>query len=103
MYIINGIAYAGEPAPVIKVSGIRPLDDYRMWLRFNTGETRVFDFKPLLGTPAFTPLSDRLVFNNVYIDYGIPVWNNGDIDISPEILYRDSVPCGREAITGSNS
>lgn len=28
MYVVDGIAYAGEPEPVIKVNGIRAMDDY---------------------------------------------------------------------------
>lgn len=94
MYIINEIAYAGEPAPVIKVNGIRPMDGYRLWVRFSTGEAKIFDLKPLLGTPAFSPLSDKTVFNSVYIDYGVPVWNDGDIDLSPERLYKDGISVG---------
>jgi hypothetical protein len=34
------------------------------------------------------------VFKGVYIDYGVPVWNDGDIDIAPETLYEQSVPVG---------
>ena len=44
MYISNGIAYAGEQEPVIKVCGVRPLPGHRLWLRFTTGEAKVFDF-----------------------------------------------------------
>ena len=40
MYIVDGIAYAGERTPVIKISGIRPLDDYKLWIRFSTGEVK---------------------------------------------------------------
>ena len=94
MYIIDGIAYAGEASVPIKISGIRAMDNYLLWIRFNTGEARVFDFKPLLDSPAFAPLADKAVFRDVYIDYGIPVWNDGDIDISPEYLYENSVPQG---------
>ena len=47
MYISNGIAYAGEQEPVIKVCGVRPLPGHRLWLRFTTGEAKVFDFTPL--------------------------------------------------------
>ena len=94
MYVINGIAYAGEASVPIKISGVRAMDDYLLWIRFNTGEARVFDFKPLLDSPAFVPLADKAVFSDVYIDYGIPVWNDGDIDISPEYLYENSVPQG---------
>lgn len=28
MYIVDGVAYAGERKPVIKVSGARPLDAF---------------------------------------------------------------------------
>jgi len=92
MYIKNGIAYAGEETPMLKVNGVRPLENHRLWLRFNTGEARVFDLTPLLSQPAFAPLADINVFKGVYIDYGVPVWNDGDIDIAPETLYEQSVP-----------
>lgn len=91
MYIIDGIAYAGEQAFAIKISGVRPLHDHKLWVRFNNGEAKIFDFKPLLNTPAFAPLKDIAVFNSVYIDYGVTVWNDGDIDIAPDLLYRDGV------------
>ena len=97
MYIKDGIAYAGEQALAIKVSGVRPLDDFRLWVRFNTGEAKVFDFKPLLDKPAFAPLADKAVFDGVYIDYGVTVWNDGEIDIAPEALYKDGVAAGGAA------
>ncbi|MCR5652363.1 MAG: DUF2442 domain-containing protein [Ruminococcus sp.] len=91
MYIVDGIAFAGETKPAVKISGVRPLPDYKLWLRFNTGETKVFDFKPLLDSPAFMPLKNTDTFNGVYIDYGVTVWNNGDIDIAPKYLYNNGV------------
>ena len=91
MYISNGIAYAENPKPILKISGVRPLDDYKMWVRFNTGEAKIFDFSPLLNTPAFAPLKDKEVFNSVYIDYGVTVWLDGDIDIAPEYLYDNGL------------
>lgn len=91
MYVVNGIAYAGEKTPMIKVSGVRPLPDHKLWLRFNTGEAKVFDFTPLLQEPGFAPLADLDVFAGVYIDYGVTVWNDGDIDIAPEYLYEHAV------------
>lgn len=30
MYIVNGIAYAGEATPMLKVSGVRPLPGTRL-------------------------------------------------------------------------
>ncbi len=90
MYIINGIAYAGEQKPELKICGIKPLDDYKLWLRFNNSEVRVFDFKPFLDKAIYEPLKDETVFKGVYIDYGVPCWNDGDIDIAPEFLYGQS-------------
>lgn len=91
MYIKDGIAYAGEEKPILKVNGVRPMDGHQLWVRFNTGEDKVYDFTPLLGKGAFAPLADEAVFRGVYIDYGIPVWMDGDIDIAPEELYRNGV------------
>lgn len=91
MYVVNGIAYAGDPTPVIRISGVRPLEDHKLWVRFSTGEAKIFDFKPLLDKPAFAPLVDEKLFKQVYIDYGATVWNDGEIDIAPEMLYRDGV------------
>ena len=91
MYTKDGIAYAGEKAPAIKVSGIRPMENYVLWIRFSTGEARVFDLKPLLDSPAFAPLKDKAVFQGVYIDYGVAVWMDGDVDIAPEYLYQNSI------------
>ena len=90
MYISNGVAYAGEQEPVIKVCGVRPLPGHRLWLRFTTGEAKVFDFTPLLKDAGFAPLADEHTFAGVYIDYGMTVWNDGDIDIAPEYLYQHS-------------
>jgi len=92
MYVLDGVVYAGEPSPVIRVCGVRPLDDHRLWLRFSTGEVKIFDFVPLLSKPVFAPLADEKVFAGVYIDYGVPTWLDGMIDIAPETLYYESAP-----------
>ena len=97
MYILNDIAYAGEPTPTLRVSGVRPLDNFRLWVRFNNSEAKIFDFKPLLSFPAFAPLANPDTFKNVYIDYGVTVWNDGDIDIAPEELYEKGLPVGSVA------
>ena len=91
MFIKDGIAYAGEKTPIIKVSGIRPMDNHLLWIRFNTGEAQAFDLKPLLDAPAFAPLKDESLFRGVYIDYGVSVWMDGEIDIAPEYLYQNSI------------
>ena len=91
MYVQNGIVYAGEPKSIIKVLSARPLDDYKLWIRFTNGDIKEFDFTPLLDEPAFKPLKDKAVFNSVYVDFGCTVWNNGDIDIAPEYLFEKGI------------
>lgn len=87
MYIIDGIAYAGECPKPIRAKSIRPLDDYRLEIMFSNGEERIFDFKPLLDMPCYKPLQDVETFRRVYIDCGTAAWND-DIDIAPETLFE---------------
>lgn len=90
MYIINGIAYAGDLIDGIEVRDVLVLDDMMLLLTFSTGEKRLFDSSILLEYPAFKPLSDVEVFKNVKIEHGVLVWLDGDIDIAPETLYKNS-------------
>ncbi|MDR0914192.1 MAG: DUF2442 domain-containing protein [Oscillospiraceae bacterium] len=96
MYIIDDIAYAGNNSPIIKVSGVKVLDDFKLWIRFNTRETKIFDFKPLLSTPAFAPLKNESLFKDVYIDYGVLNWLQGELDIAPEALYYEGVDAEKQ-------
>ena len=91
MQIINNIVYADEKEHPITVTSIRAMDEYKLWIRFSTGEKKVFDFFPLLERGVFSALKDKELFSNVYVDYGVPVWCNGEIDIAPERLYYDGV------------
>lgn len=67
MFIKDGIAYAGDASPALKICGVRPLADWKLWVRFNTGEAKIYDFKPMLNYPAFKPLLDEELFKQVYI------------------------------------
>lgn len=91
MYVIDGIAYAGKPVRPVSVCGVRPLDDWKLWVRFSDGEAKVYDFKPKLNYPAFEPLKDIELFKQCYIDYGSVVWCDGEIDIAPEELYEKGI------------
>ena len=91
MHVIDGVAYADEQDKPIIVVSVRAMKDYNLWIRFSTGETKVFDFTPLLEQGVFRAFKNKKVFKDVYVDYGVPVWCNGEIDIAPEHLYHQGV------------
>ncbi len=94
MYIQDGICYAGENGKYIElpiVVEVKALSNHKLYLRFKNGKEGIYDFTPLLQRPCYTPLQDENVFANVYLEYGIPTWNNGEIDIAPETLFKDCV------------
>ena len=89
MYILNNICYAGELRNGIKVTEAKPLRGGMMLVTFSTGEKRLFDTTTLEGS-AFAPLADEVIFNNPVLFHGVITWNNGEIDIAPETVYRNS-------------
>ncbi len=95
MYIKNGICYAGELEPGIKITAAKPLDWGIVLVTFSTGEQRLFDTTEIEGE-VFKPLSDPEIFRKPVISYGTITWDNGNIDIAPETVYIKSYPyeCG---------
>lgn len=89
MYIMDGIVYAGEPTESLEVTKVKPLDDMIMLVTFSNGETKLFDATILTGQ-VYEPLKDDKIFKNPVIEYGVVTWNDGDIDCSPEYMYKNS-------------
>ena len=89
MYIQNDICHAGQMEEGIRVTEAKPLRGGMMLVTFSTGEVRLFD-TTLLNGPAFAPLADEAVFNHPTLFHGVITWNNGEIDIAPEAVYRSS-------------
>jgi len=91
MYIVDGIAYAGEITPEIEVTEAVTLNDLMLLLTFSTGEKRLYDASSLLEYQAFKPLADLKTFESAKVEHGIVTWLNGNIDIAPETLYKHSI------------
>lgn len=89
MYIVDDICYAGELKEGIKVTEVKPLRGGILLVTFSTGEKRLFDTSLLRGA-AFAPLADEKICNNPTIFHGVITWNNGEIDIAPETVYKES-------------
>jgi len=80
--------------PVAIVSAI-PVSGHRVIVTFNTGETKIYDFTPLLDRPVFQPLQDEVFFREkMFLDYDTVAWP-GNIDIDPEDVYEDAEPLRR--------
>ena len=69
------------------------LDNYCLSVRFENGETRLFDAAPLLKRKCYEPLKSKAFFELADIRYGCVSWP-GNIDIDPDWLYQDSIPQG---------
>ncbi len=74
-----------------RVTQAMPNDDYELLLKFNNGEERKFDAKPLFDMKVFASLKNLSFFKSVKVEYGTVVWPQ-DIDYCPDTLYAQSVP-----------
>ena len=73
-----------------KAIEVAPLADYRLKVRFDNGEERVFDVKPYIKGEWFSELLDLNVFNAVRIEGLSVAWPDGQ-DIAPDCLYVNAV------------
>jgi hypothetical protein len=71
------------------IRAVEPTNDYKLILRFDNGERRVFDVTPLLATGRFRELAAPEVFRKVHVAYDTVEWENG-LDLDPEYLYERS-------------
>ena len=73
---------------------VKPLDDYKLLLRFDNKEERIFDVKPYLEDNYFSPLKSKVIFKTVRTNQLTIEWI-GNIDICPDELYYNSVLVGK--------
>ena len=90
MYIVDGIAYAGQPMQDMEVVSVVPVGDEELLVRFSTGETRLFDGVQLRDYPAFAPLFENDAFDDPRVVDGILTWCDEEVDISSAKLYSMS-------------
>jgi len=56
------------------VVSVHPLENFHLELRFNTGETRLFDARPYLNKGVFRRLQDKELFNQAYVAFDTVCW-----------------------------
>jgi hypothetical protein len=97
MFIVNDICYAGKMENGIRITEVKPVRGGILLVTFSTGEKRLFDTTLLKGE-AFEPLKREEIVNHPVLFHGVITWNNGEIDIAPETVYRDSYAYESEAV-----
>ena len=73
----------------LAIKDVQPLDDYRLLLKFENEEKRIFDVKPYLDIGKFKELKDKKLFKSVKVCFDSIEWAN-QIDLDPELLYQNS-------------
>ncbi len=82
--------------PVVKV---KPLDGYRLRLKFKKREEKIFDLSPYLHIGKFAELKDISLFNSVTVKFDTVEWSN-HLDLDPEFLYENSIATSKK-VTGT--
>ena len=73
------------------ILGVKALDNYLIYLKFETNEEKIYDMKKLINENKFySKLKDKNYFKNVKTRGDSIEWDNGE-DIAPENLYYDSI------------
>ena len=71
----------------LEVSKALYLEDYRILLTFNNGETKTVDLRNELNGTVYEPLRQLDNFKNFQVKYNTIEWENG-ADYAPEYLYE---------------
>lgn len=74
--------------PIYRIVGFESVGRYTLRVKFDDGQEREIDFRPVLTGELYGPLKDDKLFNQVDIDPEVHtlVWPNG-ADFDPETLH----------------
>lgn len=74
-----------------QISEVEVKPEYKLYIRFVTGESRLFDVKPYLGKGVFKELKNESYLKKVRIISGGIEWPH-EQDLSADTLYYRGVP-----------
>ncbi|MDR4503899.1 MAG: DUF2442 domain-containing protein [Candidatus Scalindua sp.] len=86
----------------LSVLNVTPLDGYKLLIKFENNEERIFDVSPYFDIGKFTELKDISLFNTVTVKFDSIEWAN-HLDIDPEILYEKNAKVETQRITNRTS
>jgi hypothetical protein len=81
--------------PMVDVIRLKPVDGFKLWVRFTDGSQGVCDLSDLVAGNGqmIEPLREAAYFNRVFVDMGAPTWPNG-FDLDPINLYMEMKAAG---------
>ena len=91
----------------MKITEVKPLENYRLFLQFDNGESGVVDLSDLVGRGVLEAWNKDGAFKQVHITaLGALEWP-GEIDLCPDALYlrltgkylKEIFPALRETVT----
>ena len=77
-----------------RVIEVKHEEKYRLILKFDNNEWRVFDVAPYLHLGIFQELKSLEMFNSVKIENGTVLWPN-EADFCPDTLFIESTLLGK--------
>jgi len=86
----------------LSVESVKPLEGYKLLIKFENGEERIFDVSPYLNIGKFAELKSFPLFNSVVVKFDSIEWAN-HLDIDPEVLYEKSVKIEEKPITNHST
>lgn len=75
----------------LSVKSVKSLDGYKLLLKFENNEEKIFDLSPYLDLGKFSELKDVSLFNSLTVSFDTIQWSN-HLDLDPEFLYQKSIP-----------
>jgi len=72
-----------------RVAEVRPLPEFRLWVRFNDGLVGTVNMAQMIHSSAaggFVVLRDKELFNQVALEYGAVMWPGG-VDLAPDAMH----------------
>jgi hypothetical protein len=85
-----------RPAPLTaprspwRVTAVKPLEGFRLWVEFQDGTAGTVDMDAFVhqnDAGVFAVLADPKRFAEVFVDYGAVTWP-GEIDLAPDAMHR---------------
>ena len=82
----------------LAITEVKPIEEYKLILTFENGETRIMDMKPFLNKGIYRELKDKNKFKTARISFDSIEWCN-KADIDPEFLYEKSKKIENSSVT----